>query len=119
MIKEYGVVHLRNALTPAEQKTMFDEVKPKVRCVSKNPGIFHASSGDLGSPHRNATLTALGDALFSRCAEAVTAELSAEEIAAEPSLKRLGDAASGANPPQREGGDGRCLPERRDHGEPL
>jgi alkylated DNA repair dioxygenase AlkB len=99
VIKEYGVVHHRNALTPAEQKTMFDEVKPKVRCVSKNPGIFHASSGEPGSPHRNATLTALGDALFSRCAEAVTAELSAEEIAAEPSLKRLGDAASGANPP--------------------
>ena len=83
VIKEYGVVHLRNALTPAEQKTLFDEVKPKVRCVGQNPGIFHASSGAPGSPHRNPILIDLGDAL-----------------AAEPSLKRLGDAASGVNPPR-------------------
>jgi hypothetical protein len=99
VIKEYGVVHLRNALTPAEQKTMFDEVRGKVRCVGKNPGIFHASSGAPGSPHRNEILTTLGEALFSRCAEAVTAVLSTEEIEIEPSLKRLGDAASGAIPP--------------------
>ena len=100
VIQEYGVVHLRNALTPAEQQTLFDEVKPKVRCVGQNPGIFHASSGAPGSPHHNPILTTLGDALFSRCAAAVTAALAADDIAAEPSLQRLGDAASGVNPPR-------------------
>jgi len=99
VIKEYGVVHLRNALTPSEQQAMFDEIRHNVRCVGKNPGIFHASSGPTGNPHRNETLTRLGEALFSRCAAAVVAELPAEEIAIEPSLARLGAAASGARPP--------------------
>ncbi len=97
--KEYGCVHLKNALTNSEQKALFDEVRGQVRGVGDYPGTFHASSGPPGSKHRNDTLHTLGELLFSRCAEAVVSSLTPEEITAEQSLTRLAAAASGETPP--------------------
>ena len=98
IIKEYGVVHLKNALDLKEQKSLFEEIVGSVRGVGNAPGTFHLSSGDPGSSNRNEFLHTLGSLLFQRCATAVLSNLSVLEISDEPSLKRLGDAASGAKP---------------------
>ena len=63
------------------------------------PELASLFAGAAGAPHRNEMLHNLGELLFTRSAEAVVSELDAVEIAAEPSLKRLGDAATGENPP--------------------
>ena len=100
IIEEFGVVHLQNALTLKEQVSLFQEVKGNMRGVGNYPGIFHASSGSPEAEHRNDMLHEFGELLFNRCAEAVVASsLTAEEIAAEPALKRLGEVASGGKPP--------------------
>ena len=98
IIKEYGVVHLSQALTPQEQKALLESVGSHARGVSA-VGIFHASSGAKNSPHRVENLHTLGEMLFTRCAEAVVENLTPEEVAQEPSLQRLADAASGVSPP--------------------
>jgi alkylated DNA repair dioxygenase AlkB len=99
IIKEYGVVHLKNALDLEEQKSLFEEIVGSVRGFGNAPSTFHLSSGDPGSSNRNEFLHTIGSSLFLRCATAVTSNLSVLEISDEPSLKRLGDAASGAKPP--------------------
>ncbi|GMH93952.1 hypothetical protein TL16_g12764 [Triparma laevis f. inornata] len=99
IIKQYGVVHLKGALTLKEQESLFNEVKDNVRGVGNYPGTSHASSGPPGSSHRNSTLHTLGELLFTRSAEAVVSSLTPLEISSSPSLARLGSAASGAIPP--------------------
>ncbi|GMH68772.1 hypothetical protein TrRE_jg10797, partial [Triparma retinervis] len=102
IIKEYGCVHLKNALTLTEQSSLLSLVSSNVRGVGTAPGIFHASSGT--GPHCVPPLHALGESLFTRCAEALSeavegGNITAGEVERDPSLKRLADLASGSRPP--------------------
>ena len=101
IIREYGVIHLRNALTHQEQRDLFIAIKGDVKerpPTNPVPCNFHISSGKPGAPTRNEPLHKLGELLYMRFAAEVGAQLTPNEVTAEPSLARIARIHSGEQP---------------------
>jgi hypothetical protein len=94
IVREFGVVLLRAALSESEQRALLAQVK--ARCVAGKD--FHVSSGVAGSAQRSEPLHALGEELFRRVASEVSSELLPAEIESEPSFRRLNLALTGEKP---------------------
>ena len=111
VLKEYGVIHYRGALTVKEQQALWKLIRGDCKARPPQnpiPANFHISSGDVGAPSRRDEMHTLGETLYSRFAEAVAAQLSPDEIAAEPSLKRIARVHSGEQPVRVDQVSGLC-----------
>ena len=101
VIKEFGVIHLRNALSEAEQAKLS---KMMSSCATARPAThptppnFHLPSGEVGAKRRKQPLHDCGELLYARFAKEIAAQLSPEIVAAEPALARLARVHSGAQP---------------------
>jgi hypothetical protein len=101
VIKEFGVIHLKNALSEAEQAKLYKMISSHVTtrpATNPIPANFHLSSGEVGAKQRNQPLHDCGELLYARFAKEVAAQLSPETISAEPALARLARVHSGAQP---------------------
>jgi hypothetical protein len=101
VVREYGVIHLRGALSNAEQQKLMREISGDIVTRAPTnpiPAHFHISSGEVGAKQRKQPLHDLGELLYSRFAEEVSAQLTPEEVAAEPSLQRISRVHSGEQP---------------------
>lgn len=101
VLREFGVIHLRNALTVEEQAQIFDLIAAdcKTRPPSNPiPANFHISSGAVGAKQRKQPLHDFGEQLYARFASAVASELSQDEVDAEPALARIARVHSGQQP---------------------
>ena len=70
LIPEFGVIHLKGALTETEQKQLWSKCKPNVRDPAGATASFtgfHVSSGTSGN--RDEALSKYGELLFQRSAE--------------------------------------------------
>lgn len=101
IIREYGVLHMRGALSEKEQgQLLLDIAKdvPPRPPTNPIPANFGLSSGRAGTPGHRQPLHKLGELLYTRFAGAVGAQLSPAEVAAEPSLRRIARVHSGEQP---------------------
>ena len=98
IIREYGVLHLRGALSKQEQLKLLHQIRGDIitrPATNPIPANFHISSGKVGAKQRNESLHQLGEVLYSRFANAVAAQLTPGETASEPSLSRIAKVHSG------------------------
>jgi hypothetical protein len=95
LVREYGVVLLRGALSEQEQRDLLSN-NVKARCVAGKD--FHVSSGVAGSAHHSGPLHALGEELFRRVGRVVCGQLTAAQIQSEPSFCRISQAYTGEKP---------------------
>lgn len=101
IIREYGVLHLRGALSKQEQLKLLHQIRGDIitrPATNPIPANFHISSGKVGAKQRNESLHQLGEVLYSRFANAVAAQLTPGETASEPSLSRIAKVHSGEQP---------------------
>ena len=101
ILREYGVIHLRGALSEREQARLFAQIASEIKSRPPSnpiPANFHLSSGDVGSAQRRQPLHDLGELLYARFAREVGARLTADEVKREPSLRRIARARSGEQP---------------------
>ena len=101
ILKEYGVIHLRHALSGAEQRELFNMISSDVKTRPPSnpiPANFHLSSGDVGAATRNPRLHEIGELLYARFAQEVASQLSPAEVEAEHALARIARIHSGQQP---------------------
>ena len=101
---EYGVLHLKGALTVPEQKKLFAQVKAvsnlgKKAAKSQAHKDFFVSSGKVGASTRREEFHKLGNLLFQRIASRLAEVTTAGEMASELSLRRMQKVQSGEVPP--------------------
>jgi len=111
IIREFGVIHLRHALSEAEQAKLFKMIAAdcKARPASNPiPANFHLSSGEVGAKQRRQPLHDIGELLYARFAKEVADQLSSQEIDAEPALARIARVHSGQQPVRVDHVSGVC-----------
>lgn len=103
LIKEYGVVHLKGALSDAEQLALMRAIAGDVvtrPATNPIPANFHISSGELGGSTRKQPMHELGVLLYRRFADEVGKQLTPEDWETEHALQRLAKVHSGEQPAQ-------------------
>lgn len=98
LIKEYGVIHIKNALTGEEQRELWRITKPRVADpASRATGFSNFSVSEKnGKGKRTPEFDAYGTMLFKVAAEELVKQMPSEsECSAEPSYKRLHDIWTG------------------------
>ena len=94
ILREYGVLLLRAALSESEQRALLTQAK--ARCVAGKD--FHVSSGVAGSAQHSEPLHELGEELFRRVASEVSRQLTPAEIESDPCFRRMHLAHTGEKP---------------------
>lgn len=103
LIPEYGVVHLKNALNDEGQQQLWNLMKPRVSDPSNKATGFHCvqvSAKDQKNRKPSSRVPQVdnfGKLLFSLCADALSAALTAG-VTDEPAYQRLLDLESGSKP---------------------
>ena len=69
LIREYGVIHLRNALSEEEQKSLWSKTKPNVKDPKGKVTGFSAFAVSSGKAHRDEVFDGFGELLFNRSVE--------------------------------------------------
>ena len=97
VIREYGVVHLKGALSRDGQRDLWQLIKPHVKDPSGSATGFSCFeiSRKGGKSARVPAFDEYGALVFGLCAEQLTQTLDAESCADEPSFRRLHELASG------------------------
>lgn len=103
ILGEYGVIHIKGALTKSEQIKLFDKVRGKSKVPSRSLGEseFHLSSGE--DKFCDTNLMKLGETLYNLCAD-VLEEVDHDDargekgVKGEPALARLGRIKSSREP---------------------
>ena len=101
ILKQFGVVHMKQAFSETEQRQLFKMISGEVKTRPKTnpiPCNFHLSSGDVGAKQRNQPLHEYGEVLYARVAAEVAKQLSPEEVSAEPALARIARVHNGEQP---------------------
>ena len=95
---EYGVIHLKGALSEKEQKALWAKSKGARDPAGANQTStqFHISSGTGSS--KDEPLSEYGKLLYTRSAVELAKQMSEEDCKNEPSFKRLHQIISGAKP---------------------
>ena len=97
---EYGVIHLKGALSNKEQKALWAKIKRKgVRDpagANQTTTQFHVSSGTGAS--KDEPLSEYGKLLYTRSAVELAKQMTEEDCRDEPSFKRLHQIISGIKP---------------------
>jgi hypothetical protein len=104
-VPRFGVIHLRNALSDAGQRALWQLAKPRIKDPSRSAAGFSCylvSSSKMHKPKRVKPFDEFGVLLFQLAAEAVVAAGSgsaagvvAADLAREPSYQHLADIAAG------------------------
>jgi len=97
VVSKFGVVHLRGALTEAEQQALWATC---MKAGAKNPAktTGRAEFSVVSTNMKEEPLAKFGELLFVRCATEVAKQMTEEQLKAEPSLSRLQQLLSGAKP---------------------
>lgn len=99
LIPEYGVIHLKNALTEQEQRTLWARAKPHVRDPAGKATGFSAFAVSSGKSNRDKVFDEFGKLLFERSAEELVKQMPKEEDRLkELAYKRLSQIHSGTKP---------------------
>ena len=95
---EYGVIHLKGALSEKEQKALWAKCKGARDPAGSNQTStqFHISSGTGAS--KDEPLSEYGKLLYTRSAVELAKQMSEEDCKNEPSFKRLHQIISGVKP---------------------
>ena len=97
LIKEYGVIHLRGALSERGQRDLWQLLKPRIQDPRQKATGFSGFSISKkgGKSKRVPAFDEYGALMFGLCADRLTHTLRVDECAEEPSYKRLHDLVSG------------------------
>ena len=97
LIREYGVIHLRNALSEEEQKSLWSKTKPNVKDPKGKVTGFSAFAVSSGNAHRDEVFDRFGKLLFNRSAEELLKQMSKEDAKTNPLINGFGRSSQARN----------------------